>query len=152
VSARATLLALSLTFLATLTACVSSPQKTTDGPEQAFVRLFAADASGDPMAVMECYTPEAVLVPPDAKPIAGSEAIIAHYSKIFEEVTLELSSKAEIGRVSETMAWHIGRTFGSKVDRKTGARTAIDDRYVAILELCEDGLWRVAALSWGPAR
>jgi uncharacterized protein (TIGR02246 family) len=123
-----------------------------DGPEQAFVRLFAADALGDAQAVALCYTSEAVLLPPEGTPIAGREAIQAHYARIFEASTIEASSKAEIGRVSETMAWHVGRAFGSRVDKQSGARTPFDDRYVAILELCDDGLWRVSALSWGPAR
>lgn len=139
-------------LLALAAACRATGPRAEEGPELVFARLLAADSAGDAEAAAACYTDEAVLVPPDRAPVAGREAIQAHYASLFEHTTRELSSKTEIGRVAGTLAWHVGRTFGAAVDRETQERTLFEDRYTAILELCPDGRWRVAALTWAPAK
>jgi uncharacterized protein (TIGR02246 family) len=112
-------------------------------------RLVEADNARDLDAAMQCYTRDALLVPPQGAEIRGRDAVRGHYATIFAAVRPELRVEhLETTRAGGDLVDR-GRTLGSVVPLDGAPRKAVDDEYEATLRR-EDGDWRVAILRWRP--
>jgi uncharacterized protein (TIGR02246 family) len=110
--------------------------------------IVAADNAGDLEAVVRIYSDDALLLPPEGEPIAGREAIHAHYARIFETDVLEVPLSSEETVVSGDLAFNRGRTSVRATPRAGGDARETSDKYLMILRRNSDGKWKIARLIW----
>jgi uncharacterized protein (TIGR02246 family) len=121
--------------------------------EAAVERMVAADNAGDLTTLIDCYTPDALLLAPDGSSFTGRTAIRAHMVDVFSRLTLHLKAlPAETFVGDQGWAWQRGEFTGQIVHKDGAPAETAHDRYLMILELDEgDDLWRIARLIWSPA-
>jgi len=73
-----------------------------------FDRLMAADNRGDVDAVLECYTEDAVLLPPGGASVQGVENIRPRYEALFASSRLEVRMDVESIEVKGALAFSRG--------------------------------------------
>ncbi|HUR29235.1 MAG TPA: nuclear transport factor 2 family protein [Planctomycetota bacterium] len=131
-------------------ASCAAPRSDEAAPVRATVdRLIAADNLLDLERAMDCYTPDAVLLPPEGGPVRGEETIRARYATQFEAWRPELRVVHEETIVGAGEAVDRGRTLGKLHSTSGAPNKTIDDRYEARLRM-ENGAWRISELKWQP--
>lgn len=113
-----------------------------------FEKLVAADNRADVEAVMECYTEDIALLPPQGAPIRGHAAVREHYARLFTRVRLEVRIAFGETMLSGGDAVVRGRTRGRRMALADEAAIAVDDEFEAALRRGADGEWRIQQLRW----
>ncbi len=113
--------------------------------------FIAAYNGGDLEAVLDYYTADAILLPPDGEPLEGREAVRTYYAKLFETFAFEVSFKSAESRVAGAWAFDRGVTSGLVIEKESGASIEVRDNYLMILRHRADAGWRIARLIWNRA-
>jgi len=139
------------TLAALLASCASPRPLDAAADARAVIdELIAADNLLDLDGAMECYTADAVLLPPQGDAVRGKTAIRERYTSQFEAWRPELRAVHEKTVVAEGEAVDRGRTLGKLVSTSGGPDKRVDDAYEAKLRL-ERGVWRIGELRWKPS-
>ena len=115
--------------------------------EEACARYSAAIREGNLAGVVDEYTVDATLVPPDGEILKGKQAIEELYKKFFQMGMKDIAfTTIEVGGSGDT-AYEIGKT---KVRIQPEGQAAIIDstKYLVIWKRQADGAWKVHADIW----
>lgn len=136
---------------AVLAAQSAAPAETCTGDERAVadvvLRLIRADNARDLTTVLDVYSDDVMFLPPSGEIVDGKPAVESRYRALFSTYRVRLESTIEEVRVGAGLAFVRGVNTGTLEPVAGGAATAINDRYLAILE-CRSGRWRVTRLVW----
>lgn len=117
--------------------------------------IVAADNRRDIDRVLAYYSPQAVLLPPGEAAVVGRDRIRPRYEALFAAFAPEIEAQVEEACVASGLGFVRGRNGGRLVPRAPGEPRALDDAYIMLLRLEEDGVWRISHLMWhrqsGPA-
>ena len=115
--------------------------------EEACARYSAAIREGNLAGVVDEYTVDATLVPPDGEILKGKQAIEELYKKFFQMGMKDIAfTTTEVGGSGDT-AYEIGKT---KVRIQPEGQTAMIDstKYLVIWKRQADGRWKVHVDIW----
>jgi ketosteroid isomerase-like protein len=134
-------------------ACESLPENAVaPTPEAAVKRIVAADNAGDLDMLLDCYTEDAILMPPNEGVVQGREAIKPRYQHLFADFKLEIAGTSVESWSCGDRYVDRGITRGRLVPRNGQPPKELDDKYVMILRRDGDGAWRVERLMWSSNR
>jgi uncharacterized protein (TIGR02246 family) len=115
--------------------------------EEACAKYSAAIREGNLAGVVDGYTVDATLVPPDGEILRGKQAIEELYKKFLQMGMKDIAfTTIEVGGGGDT-AYEIGKT---KVRIQPEGQAAILDstKYLVIWKRQADGAWKVHADIW----
>ena len=115
--------------------------------EEACAKYSAAIREGNVAGVVDVYTADATLVPPDGEILKGKQAIEELYKKFFQMGMKDIAfTTIEVGGSGDT-AYEIGKT---KVWIQPEGQPAMTDstKYLVIWKRQADGTWKVHADIW----
>ena len=152
--------------LVLVTACSSAPAERAPGKASAAEPLAAEDiaairatdssfanamGAGDAAGVAAIYLPDAHLLPPDAAPVEGREAIqqfIAGFLGAYH-VTIAVSADEIEGRGD--LAYARGHYTMEGTPKAAGTPPLREEgKFLEVLRRQPDGTWRYAADMWSP--
>ena len=110
--------------------------------------IIVADNKRDLERVLDYYAADAVLLPPGEIPVVGREKIRARYEALFSGFVPEIEAAIEEACVAGGLGFVRGHNGGRLIGRESGAVRRLDDAYVMLLRLEEDGAWRISHLMW----
>lgn len=106
--------------------------------------LNASDVAG----VVQLYTDDAVLLPPEAPTAVGIDAVRASYMGIFQTLDLDLTFKvAEVNVVSSDWAFLRSASTGVATLLASGAQVPSSNHELFVLQKCH-GPWKLARYSF----
>jgi uncharacterized protein (TIGR02246 family) len=127
---------------------------STSGDSQlvraALTELIAADNLGDLDRIADSYVVDAVLLPPNAEPVHGRDAIRESYERGFARFGLRVELAIDRTWVCGDLAACHGTTSGAFVWRDGSPPTPFEDTFSAVMARGEDRRWRIASLMWFP--
>ena len=147
-------------------ACSSAPAERAPDSAPAAERLAAADmaairatdsafatamGAGDAAGVAAIYLPDAHLLPPDAAPVEGREAIQQFVAGLLSayHVTIVVSADEIEGRGD--LAYARGHYTMEGVPKAAGTPPLHEEgKFLEVLRRQPDGTWRYAVDMWGP--
>lgn len=136
---------------ATLAAQSAAPAETCTRDESAVAdvvrRLIRADNARDLPAVLDVYSDDVMFLPPSGEIVDGKPAVERRYRALFSTYRVRLETTIEEVRADADLAFVRGVNTGTLEPVAGGSATAVNDRYLAILE-CRSGRWRVTRLVW----
>jgi len=115
--------------------------------EEACVKYSAAIREGNVAGVVDAYTVDATLVPPDGEILKGRRAIEELYKQFFQMGMKDIAfTTIEVGGSGDT-AYEIGKT---KVRIQPEGQAAMMDstKYLVIWKRQADGAWKVHVDIW----
>ena len=115
--------------------------------EEACAKYSAAIREGNVAGVVDAYTVDATLVPPDGEILKGKQAIEELYRKFFQMGMKDIAfTTIEVGGSGDT-AYEIGKT---KVRIQPEGQAAMMDstKYLVIWKRQADGAWKVHVDIW----
>lgn len=148
---------LTLAVSVALAACASDGRESTVNAPDAEVRaavqrIIAADNARDLEAAVDCYSTDAEWMPPLEAAVVGREALRARYASMFKAFQPEITCTVEeTWRLCGTAVAR-GRTAGRLVSIPGGDVRTLDDKFLMILRLEPDGIWRIQRLMWNANR
>jgi uncharacterized protein (TIGR02246 family) len=110
--------------------------------------IIDADNARNLDRVLDSYSPDAVLLPPDGREVRGRADIRARYEALFRANQPHLRTEIREIIVSGNWAMVRGRNLGSIAPLRGGAARSVSDTYVEILQKGADRQWRIARLMW----
>jgi ketosteroid isomerase-like protein len=111
--------------------------------------IVNADNERDLGRVLDYYTLDAVLLPPNEGPVVGRTAIGPRYQKLFAEFEPVIRGSVEEACAYDGMGFVRGRNGGGlRPAGTTGPLRELDDTYLMLLRKGEDGKWRISHLMW----
>lgn len=152
--------------LVLIAACTSAPAERTPGKAPAGEPLAAADiagiratdsafasamGAGDAAGVAAIYLPDAHLLPPNAAPIEGREAIQQFLAGLLGayHVTIAVSADEIEGRGD--LAYARGHYTMEGTPKAAGTPPLREEgKFLEVLRRQPDGTWRYAVDMWGP--
>ena len=146
---------LSLAIILLMAACqpATEPETTAQQPaapdmEARIQEYTAALASGDAAALAAMFADDAIMMPPNAKALAGKQAIQDMWAANFEKATYKATIAAAESEVAG--GWMYGRgTYTTTVTPKAGGE-AIEDtgKWMSISKSMPDGTWKIYRHIW----
>jgi uncharacterized protein (TIGR02246 family) len=152
--------------LVLITACTSAPAERSPGTAPAAAALTAEDiaairatdsafartmGAGNAAGVAAGYLPDAHLLPPDALPVKGREAIQQYFAGLLDayHVTIVVSSDEIEGRGD--LAYARGHYTLEGTPTAAGAAPLREEgKFLEVLRRQPDGTWRLAVDMWSP--
>lgn len=127
-------------------ACTFAPAlMPSEDVEQFAERYAAAFAAGDAEAVTELLTDDFVAMAPEAPPLIGKQAVAEQIRQDFARFRVrDLAFVPVESHVGDGWAWVRGRSEGSMVAAGVRHLLPLDGKFLWILQLSEDGQWRLA--------
>jgi ketosteroid isomerase-like protein len=134
----------------------SAPARACSGDSSA-VRavaegIVAAGNGRDIGRVLGYYAKDAVLMPPNERPIEDRTVIQRHYEELFQNFAPQIDARIDEICVQGSLAFVRGHNGGWLVSRAGGRSNELDDVYLMILQLAAGGEWEISRLMWHPAR
>lgn len=110
--------------------------------------IVAADNARDLTMVLGYYAPDAILLPPNAAPIAGADAIRPRYEVLFASYDPAIETVIDEIVVRGDLAYVRGRNGGRLRGRGGRPDRLLNDVYVMILRRGPRGRWLIWRLIW----
>jgi len=140
-----------LGFLLAQLSCSSSETfdviKVQKSIEESSAKYSQAIREGNLAGVVDGYTVDATMIPPDGEIVKGKQAIEEMYTKLFQMGMKDITfTTIEVGGSGDT-AYEIGKT---KVRIQPEGQAAMIDstKYLVIWKRQADGTWKVHADIW----
>jgi uncharacterized protein (TIGR02246 family) len=112
--------------------------KSTDQIRKLYLQYQEAERNGDAKTIASFYTEDALLIPPEQKPIKGRAEIYKYFEGVINSaIGMEISHIKAEGNI----AWVTGLFYWDTDDQR---------RYLAFLDVWrqENEEWRLAACMW----
>ena len=110
--------------------------------------ILAADNGQDIDKVLALYTDDAILLPPNERPVRGRAAIKPRYEALFANFKPQIEGLIDEVCVEQKTAFIRGHNGGSLVPIKGGEFKNLDDSYLMLLRRDKNGAWRISHLIW----
>ena len=111
--------------------------------------LVSNDNSGNLEGLLDCYSTDAVLIPPRGRVVEGKPALKLHYEKIFSTSKLSLSMLALEAVSNGDIGFLRGSIEGKVTTLGDGSTADVNDKFLAVMR-CDAGSWKVTNLMWSP--
>jgi len=145
------LLALALICIAIIGVSLdtSAAQKPADAKAVAEVLsgIVAADNAADLEAVISHYSDDAVLLPPNDKPVTGKAAVRARYEEGFRHFRFDIAYTSDETEIFGDWAFIRGTIRGRTIPRDETPGRTLNEKYVMILHREKSG-WKISRLIW----
>jgi uncharacterized protein (TIGR02246 family) len=109
-----------------------------------FVEAFKA---GDAATIASLYTETGKMLPPDAREIAGRDAIQNEWQSWIDDGLKDLTLEAVEVESSGDLAYEIG-SFSIRAPAENDAMTTATGNYVVVWKRGDDGNWRLHVDTW----
>lgn len=110
--------------------------------------IIAADNARDIDRVLGYYAADAILMPPGEAAVAGRAAIRARYEALFADFDPRIEARVDEACAGSGLAFIRGHNGGQLAPRRGGEPRSLDDEYLMLLRLDDDGVWRISHLMW----
>jgi uncharacterized protein (TIGR02246 family) len=149
---------LCLAIWALATAATRLPAQTPadTASVQAFYGAWFGPAQQDPVRYASFYAPDGYILPPNAPPVQGRDAIADWQRRTREETTYTTRPEGirvdEIRFLGPNWVVYRGTLWGQRIPRTGGEPVAFETKYFDLLARSDGGEWKVAYRMWSDSR
>lgn len=115
--------------------------------EQLRAAYIQAENAGDVEGILETFSDDVVIVPPEAPPVRGKDASRAFLGEFLSAFDVELELTSEEIVVDSDLAYDWGTASGT-VTPEGGEPEAVENSYLIIYRREADGAWRQRKHVW----
>jgi len=123
---------------------------------QAFYAAWFGPAQQDPVTYASFYAADGYILPPNAPPVQGRDAIAEWQRRTRAEATYTVRPEGirvdEIRFLGPTWVIHRGTLWGQRLPKGAGEPTPFETKYLDVLHREGDGAWKVAYRIWSDSR
>jgi ketosteroid isomerase-like protein len=134
----------------------SSATVQEDKAIEAFYRMWMGSSVKGAAAYASHYAADGQILPPNAPPIAGREAIAGWFERAQSESRFVSKPEGinvdEIRFISPTWVVHRSTLRGQRVPKAGGDPFAFETKYFDLLHRSDNGQWEVAYRMWSDNR
>jgi uncharacterized protein (TIGR02246 family) len=132
--------------------CNTSIDTTTENEKKLITEISRARAKafneGNAAGIAIHFTDDALLMAPGKPVMRGKAAVQAYYQSVFDEYTAQLESHYEEVEVSGGLAYGRGFAKVTLLPKKGGPPVVSTAKYLNILKMQANGLWKTTHDIW----